>query len=67
MADVWRVTVGDSVKESASFTPLEGILKKLCNSRTPFKVGFGKVIEAVVPAGATHAPLSDAPAPDDDF
>ncbi len=51
MSDVWRVTVGDKVQESESFTPLMNILQKLVNRRQPFKVGFGTVEEVVV-AGA---------------
>jgi len=68
MADVWRVTVGDKVQESESFTPLTNIIQKLVNRRVPFKVGFGKSVEATVP-GAEEARLTEEGAivPDDDF
>jgi len=68
MADVWRVTVGDKVQESESFTPLTNIIQKLVNRRVPFKVGFGKVVETDVQPG-TEVPLGAPPEvlEDDDF
>ncbi len=52
MTDVWRVTVGDKVQESESFTPLESILKKLVAKKQPFKVGFGQSSTVEVAGGA---------------
>ncbi len=60
MADVWRITVGDKVQESESFTPLMNQIQKLVNRRVPFKVGFGKTVEAEVLPG-TEVPLGAPP------
>ncbi len=68
MAEVWRITVGDKVEESESFTPLANKIQKLVNRRVPFKVGFGKTVEASVLPGTTHLPLGETePTTDDDF
>ncbi len=58
----WRLTVGGTVREGESFTPLRGLLDKLVSQRCPFKVGFGEEIEVTLPPEKRRYP-EDIPSP----